>query len=117
VAVPWTEHGVKGLRVAMFEAASGSWTATYGAADTGTLGCPCSAWPATATPANPSWPDSAAVELGVRLRVDVDGVISGVRFYKGAANTGTHTGSLSSTTGAAPGARHLQRRRPPAGSR
>jgi hypothetical protein len=29
----------------------------------------------------------------------VDGFISGVRFYKGTGNTGTHTGSLWSSTG------------------
>jgi len=99
VAVPWAALTVKGVRVAMFEAASGVWSATYGAADPGTSNCPCSAWPATATPANASWPDTAAVELGVRLRTDVDGVISAVRFYKGTANSGTHVGSLWSTTG------------------
>ena len=30
----------------------------------------------------------------MRFRPDVDGVVNGVRFYKGAGNTGTHTGSL-----------------------
>ena len=34
------------------------------------------------------------VELGVRFRADVSGYISGIRFYKGRNNVGTHTGSL-----------------------
>lgn len=39
-------------------------------------------------------PDTSGVELGVRFSSDVPGQIEGIRFYKGAANTGTHTGSL-----------------------
>ncbi|WP_224372179.1 DUF4082 domain-containing protein [Hyalangium versicolor] len=53
------------------------------------------------TPATPSVTnDSASVELGVKFRSDVDGDITGIRFYKGPSNTGTHTGSLWSDTGA-----------------
>ena len=36
--------------------------------------------------------DPDAVELGVKFRADTDGFVSGVRFYKGAGNTGTHVG-------------------------
>jgi hypothetical protein len=43
--------------------------------------------------------DTGAVELGVKFRSDVTGTITGVRFYKGAANTGTHTGTLWSPGG------------------
>jgi hypothetical protein len=43
--------------------------------------------------------DPAAYELGVKFRSDVDGFVTGVRFYKGAANTGTHTGSLWTLSG------------------
>jgi hypothetical protein len=45
-----------------------------------------------------SGPDSA-VELGVTFRADVDGFITGVRFYKGTGNTGTHVGNLWTSTG------------------
>ena len=51
-----------------------------------------------ATPANPADADNKAVELGVKFKPAVNGVITGVRFYKGAGNTGTHTGSLWSGT-------------------
>ena len=43
--------------------------------------------------------DTSAVELGVKFRADSSGSITGVRFYKSAANTGTHSGSLWSATG------------------
>ncbi|MEQ1545104.1 DUF4082 domain-containing protein [Methyloglobulus sp.] len=56
-------------------------------------------WPLTATPANPAVSDTAAVELGVKFKSDVAGTIKGIRFYKGAANTGTHIGRLWSGTG------------------
>ena len=35
----------------------------------------------------------------MRFTTDVDGFVSGVRFYKGSGNTGTHVGSLWSATG------------------
>ena len=64
-----------------------------------TSGCPCTIWPSTATPSTASAPDAAAVELGVKFRSDADGSVSGVRFYKGSGNTGTHVGKLWSGTG------------------
>ncbi len=36
--------------------------------------------------------DTDAVTLGVRFAPTVDGTVTGVRFYKGPDNTGTHTG-------------------------
>jgi hypothetical protein len=63
-------------------------------------GCPCTIWPSTATPATASTADSSAVELGVKFRANVAGYVTGIRFYKGTGNTGTHTGSLWSTAGA-----------------
>jgi Domain of unknown function (DUF4082)/Bacterial Ig domain len=56
-------------------------------------------WNTAAAPAAPADPDTNATEVGVRFRSDVDGTISGIRFYKGTTNTGTHTGSLWSNTG------------------
>ncbi len=77
-------------------ASSVSWSFTTNSQSSG---CPCSAWPATATPANSSLPDTAAVELGVKFRTDVSGYITGVRFFKGIGNTGSHRGSLWSSSG------------------
>ncbi|WP_092607059.1 DUF4082 domain-containing protein, partial [Raineyella antarctica] len=76
-------------------AASVTWTFTTQSAPTG----PFTIWPASATPATPSVSDPNAVELGVRFRSDVAGNVTGIRFWKGTQNTGTHTGSLWTTTG------------------
>ncbi len=62
--------------------------------------CPCSAWSSTAVPGNPSVSnDPNAVELGVKFRTSVNGYITGIRFYKGSNNTGTHIGNLWSASG------------------
>jgi hypothetical protein len=61
--------------------------------------CPCSVWGTSVTPATVDGGDSAAVELGVKIRSDVAGYITGVRFYKSAANTGVHVANLWNSTG------------------
>ena len=59
----------------------------------------CTIWPSTAVPGlADSGPDSA-VELGVKFKSDTSGRITGIRFYKGSGNTGTHVGNLWSNTG------------------
>lgn len=59
-----------------------------------------SLWSDTVTPATASINDPNAVELGVRFHSSVDGYITGLRFYKGPANTGTHVGKLWTNSGA-----------------
>ena len=76
-------------------AAGASWSFTTATGPT----CPCSIWPTTATPTNQVDQDPNAVELGVKFRSDVDGFVSGVRFWKGSPNNGTHVGSLWTTSG------------------
>jgi hypothetical protein len=56
-------------------------------------------WNPSSIPAQIDSRDRNAVELGVRFQADVDGVISGIRFYKARSNTGTHIASLWSNTG------------------
>ncbi|WP_239139253.1 DUF4082 domain-containing protein, partial [Sphaerisporangium krabiense] len=75
---------------------SNYWTDVIFSPTTTTTG---SLWNNATVPTNTSWPDSGSVVLGVRFRSSVDGVISGIRFYKGSGNTGTHIGSLWSNTG------------------
>lgn len=58
-----------------------------------------SLWPNTTTPANPSDNDSSAVEIGTTFTSEVAGQVTGVKFYKGTGNTGTHIGNLWTTTG------------------
>ncbi|MGO8477497.1 DUF4082 domain-containing protein, partial [Rhizobium ruizarguesonis] len=52
-----------------------------------------------ATPAVVNTNDTAAVELGVKFQSSVAGTVSGIRFYKRSLDTGTHSGSLWSSTG------------------
>ncbi len=61
-------------------------------------GCPCSIWTLSTTP-GPMASDVGAGELGVKFRADTSGFISGLRFYKYAANTGAHVGKLWSASG------------------
>jgi len=62
--------------------------------------CPCSMWSPNATPQTPSVDDENSLELGVRFQSELAGYITGIRFYKGTGNTGTHVGHLWSNTGA-----------------
>jgi hypothetical protein len=59
----------------------------------------CTIWPATATPTTPSDSDTSAVTLGVKFKSDVNGTVTGIRFYKGSGNTGTHVANLWTSTG------------------
>jgi hypothetical protein len=63
------------------------------------LSCPCTIWSPSTTPSTASAADKSAVELGVKFNSTQNGFIAGVRFYKGAGNTGTHVGNLWSSTG------------------
>src|SRR5262249_40500468 len=56
-------------------------------------------WSSGAAPAVSSVADPGPNELGFRFYSDVAGYISGIRFYKGAQNTGTHIGHLWSANG------------------
>jgi hypothetical protein len=51
------------------------------------------------TPANVTANDANAVNLGVKFQASTNGTITGIRFYKGPQNTGTHIGALWSTAG------------------
>ena len=62
-------------------------------------GTATSIWSSSDTPAIISDEDPAAVVLGVKFRSDVAGRITGLKFYKGSQNTGTHTGRLWSSSG------------------
>jgi hypothetical protein len=63
------------------------------------VGTATSIWPLNPTPVTLSDPDTVGTELGVKFKSDVSGQITGIRFYKSSTNTGTHIGSLWSSTG------------------
>ncbi|MFZ0827421.1 MAG: DUF4082 domain-containing protein, partial [Verrucomicrobiia bacterium] len=43
--------------------------------------------------------DTNSTELGMKFQSAVSGYVTGIRFYKGIANTGTHVGNLWTSTG------------------
>ncbi|MGB4786353.1 MAG: DUF4082 domain-containing protein [Candidatus Acidiferrum sp.] len=57
-------------------------------------------WPSTIVPATIDNGPDGPLELGVSFKTDTSGTITGIRFYKSAANTGLHKGHLWSRTGA-----------------
>ena len=60
---------------------------------------PATLWTHSSVPSLPDAGDASAIELGVRFRADRSGVITGIRYYKSAGNTGQHLGRLWSATG------------------
>ncbi len=60
---------------------------------------PCSIWSADTVPVVPAFTDTTPLELGLRFRTSIDGFVTGVRFYKGVGNGGTHTGRLWGNSG------------------
>ncbi len=74
-------------------------TVTSSFTTSGASACPCSLLETTAQPALSDSGDTAAVTLGVKFTPTVSGYIKGLRYYRDAANTGTHTGTLYSSSG------------------
>ena len=61
--------------------------------------CPCSLWSTTVVPATVDSGDASSYEVGMKFRSEVNGYVSGVRFYKSALNTGTHVAHLWTSSG------------------
>jgi hypothetical protein len=53
----------------------------------------------TDTPSIVTVSDPQAVNLGVKFQASTNGTITGIRFYKGPKNTGTHIGALWTASG------------------
>jgi hypothetical protein len=61
--------------------------------------CPCSVWPDNPTPQIVHPGDPTPIEVGMRFTSAVSGQVTGVRYYQGPANTGTHYGRLWTNSG------------------
>ena len=72
-----------------------TWTFTT----TSTVTCPCSLFSAATVPGTVNTNDPNPYELGVKFTPSVNGSVTGVKFYKGTQNTGTHTGNLYTSNG------------------
>jgi hypothetical protein len=98
----WTySWNVDGTGSDTIEARAVDDSANLGAASPGVkvgVSCPCSLF-GSLTPERADAGDGESIELGVKFRSDVAGTIEGIRYFKSAANTGTHTGSLWTANG------------------
>ncbi|WP_448071218.1 DUF4082 domain-containing protein [Georgenia yuyongxinii] len=79
--------------------AGGAWAFRTAAAPSSDGSCPCTIFEDADRPETEAWNDPAAVQVGVRFAPAADGAVSGIRFYKGLANTGVHTVTLWSAGG------------------
>jgi hypothetical protein len=75
------------------------YTYTFTTSQVFSSGCPCAIWPDVQPSTANDGSDKNSVELGVKFTPSLNGAISGIRFYKFADNTGTHTGTLWTSTG------------------
>jgi Domain of unknown function (DUF4082)/Bacterial Ig-like domain/FG-GAP-like repeat/FG-GAP repeat len=58
-----------------------------------------SLWRDSDSPATAAWDDPQPQEIGVRFSSKLAGYVTGLRFYKGPGNTGTHVGHLWASDG------------------
>ncbi|MEU6933133.1 DUF4082 domain-containing protein [Streptomyces sp. NPDC046374] len=62
--------------------------------------CPCTLWGTQTVPSRTAETgDGNSLELGTRFQSSLNGKVTGITFYKGATNTGSHTGSLWAADG------------------
>jgi len=95
----WTVHGAPSTNLRVRASDDSGNLSAASAARTVNVTCPCSIWGDSYTPAQADSGDTGSIELGVKFTSDVYGAITGVRFYKAAGNTGTHSGSLWTADG------------------
>ncbi len=95
----WKVHGAPTTSIRVRAVDDSGNLQTPGAGVSVNVGCPCSIWGDATTPPQADSGDPGAIELGVKFRSDIYGAVTGVRFYKAAANTGTHVGSLWTESG------------------
>jgi hypothetical protein len=100
----WTAHGYPSTTIETRSVDDSGNIETPSDAITVQITCPCSLWgtntnPATVPFGQPDSGDGNAVEVAVAFTGSVDSEVTGLRFYKASANTGTHVGSLWTSNG------------------
>ena len=95
----WIAHGYPTTTIKTRAVDDSGNLETPGPGVTVSVQCPCSIWGTNVTPATPDSGDPASIDVGVQFQSSINGYITGIRFYKSSANTGTHIGNLWSSTG------------------
>src|SRR5690606_12647889 len=97
---PATDHtGMASFRYTVSDGRGGTASATVSLVVTppdATIGL----FAAGSTPAVAAVNDPGSVELGMKFTASAAGTVTGLRYYKSAQDTGTHTGSLWTAGGA-----------------
>ena len=91
--------GAGGVQDAAGNALAQTFTSTFTTSGAQPIVTNSSLWTTAAIPGTVDSGDGAAVTLGVKFTANTNGYITGIRFYKSAANTGTHIGQLWSSSG------------------
>jgi hypothetical protein len=101
LAIAWLPEGILAAPGAPVTAAdrTDAMAARVSVTDVQQFACPCRLWTESDVPVWASFPDPGPVELGVKFRSSVPGVILGIRFYKGPQNVSAHSGSLWTADG------------------
>jgi Domain of unknown function (DUF4082)/Fibronectin type III domain len=94
----WVAHGSPSTTIRTRATDDSGNIETPGAGTAVTVTCPCTLF-GTSQPAADDAGDGGSIEVGMKFTADRFGTVSGVRFYKSAANTGTHVGSLWASDG------------------
>ncbi len=100
----WIAHGYPSTMIQTRAADDSGNRETPSNARTVNITCPCSLWGTNVNPATVPFgsvdsADPDSITVGVRFKGSVDSQVTGLRFYKASTNTGTHIGSLWSSTG------------------
>ncbi|HEY1343761.1 MAG TPA: DUF4082 domain-containing protein [Streptosporangiaceae bacterium] len=95
----WVAHGNPSATIKTRATDDSGNVESPGAGTTVSVKCPCSIWGTSTSPKTADSGDPASIEVGVKFKADTYGLVSGIRFYKASANTGTHIGNLWTSTG------------------
>ena len=95
----WVAHGSPTATILVRATDDSGNLEAPGSLTTVNISCPCSLWGGSVTPGAVDSKDGSAIEVGVKFTTDTFGTVSGIRFFKATANTGTHVGNLWTATG------------------
>ncbi len=95
----WIAHGYPSTTINARAVDDSGNRGTQGPGDTVNVTCPCSIWGTNVTPEEIDSNDSTSVNVGVKFQASIPGTVTGIRFYKASANTGTHIGELWTAAG------------------
>ena len=95
----WIAHGSPSTKIRTRAVDDSGNLESPSAGRTVNVPCPCTIWGSASAPVRADSGDTAGTEVGVKFTSDSYGYVTGIRFYKSSANTGTHVGHLWSASG------------------